>query len=74
MSGQAEYQRGEQTKNDDFMLSGLASWRRGNFGILASAGYSDLTLGNNYAGTAPAGGGEGTASGAARLSCSPLIE
>ena len=50
LSGQGEYQTGERTRQDDYVTSGLISWRRGNFGVLASAGYSNLTLGNNYAG------------------------
>lgn len=54
-SGQGEYQTGEDTRNDDYMTSGLVSWRSGNFGVLVSAAYSDITLGNNYAGF---GGGQ----------------
>jgi len=54
VSGQGEYQTGKITSTDDYLVSGLASYRTGRIGILASAAYSDITLGNNYAGT---GGG-----------------
>ena len=50
VSGQGEYHTGRDTKTDDYLTSGLLSWRRGNFGVLATAAYSDFTLGNNYAG------------------------
>lgn len=50
ISGQGEYQRGDDTQHDDYVTSGLVSWRSDRVGFLASAGYSDLTLGNNYAG------------------------
>ncbi|HVI98796.1 MAG TPA: TonB-dependent receptor [Sphingomonas sp.] len=50
LSGTGEYQRGRDTKHNDYLFSGLASWRKGNFGVLASAAYSKANLGNNYAG------------------------
>lgn len=50
VSGQGEYHRGRDTKGNDYLTSGLISWRRGNVGALVSAAYSDFTLGNNYAG------------------------
>ncbi len=49
-SAQGEYQTGQNTRADDFITSGLVSWRSGRVGVLVSAAYSDLTLGNNYAG------------------------
>ncbi|RHW16680.1 TonB-dependent receptor [Sphingomonas gilva] len=52
VSGQGEYQTGKYTSTDDYLVSGLASYRTGRIGILASAAYSDITLGNNYAGFA----------------------
>lgn len=55
LSGQAEYHTGEDTREDDYLVSGLASYRRGRFGALVTAAYSDFTLGNNYAGF---GGGQ----------------
>ncbi|PAX07696.1 TonB-dependent receptor [Sphingomonas lenta] len=55
LSGQAEYHTGEDTRQDDYLVSGLASYRRGRFGALVTAAYSDFTLGNNYAGF---GGGQ----------------
>lgn len=54
VSGQAEFHTGRDTKEHDYVTSGLLSWRQGNFGALVTAAYSDLTLGNNYAGV---GGG-----------------
>ena len=50
VSGQAEYDRGQDTKKFDYLTSGLINYRRGNVGILLSAAYSKATLGNNYAG------------------------
>ncbi len=50
VSGQGEYQTGEYTSKDDYLASGLVTWRKGNFGILATVAQSDATLGNNYAG------------------------
>ena len=50
VSGTGEYARGRDTKKNDYLFSGLASWRRGNFGVLASAAYSKANLGNNYSG------------------------
>ena len=50
VSGQAEYLTGRDTRTDDYLVSGLASYRRGNLGALVTAAYSDQTLGNNYAG------------------------
>nr|AGU11732.1 TonB dependent receptor [uncultured organism] len=50
VSGQGEYHRGEDTKGNDYLTSGLIGYRNGNFGALVTAAYSDFTLGNNYAG------------------------
>ena len=50
ISGQGEYHRGADTKDNDYLTSGLISFRRGNIGALVTAAYSDFTLGNNYAG------------------------
>ena len=50
VSGQAEYDTGKRTKNDDYVASGLISWRKGNIGVLATVADSSATLGNNYAG------------------------
>ncbi|MCM8731720.1 TonB-dependent receptor [Hephaestia sp. GCM10023244] len=50
ISGTGEYARGRDTKDNDYLFSGLASWRKGNFGVLASGAYSKANLGNNYAG------------------------
>src|SRR3546814_7454461 len=44
VSGTGEYARGRDTKDNDYLFSGLASWRKGNFGILASGAYSKATL------------------------------
>lgn len=49
-SAQGEYQTGRDTRSDDYVTSGLLSWRTDRFGVLVSAGYGDITLGNNYAG------------------------
>ena len=50
LSGQGEYSTGRDTSDDNYLASGLASFRTGRLGILATAAYSEVTLGNNYAG------------------------
>jgi iron complex outermembrane receptor protein len=54
VSGQAEYDRGRDTKDKDYLGSALINWRHDDFGVLISGAYSKATLGNNYAGS---GGG-----------------
>ncbi|RAK50832.1 TonB-dependent receptor [Phenylobacterium deserti] len=56
-SGAAEYQRGEQTKENDYLLNGLVSWRNDRVGVLVSAAGSSANLGNNYSGIAAGGMG-----------------
>lgn len=46
----AEYSRGDYTKQNDYLLSGLFNYRTENFGIMASAVKSNSRLGNNYSG------------------------
>lgn len=50
VSGQAEYQHGERTKENDYLVSGLVNWRSDNLGIMLGGVQSKSTLGNNYAG------------------------
>ncbi|TGX54142.1 TonB-dependent receptor [Sphingomonas gei] len=52
LSGQAEYSRGDYTKENDYLVSGLIAWRNENFGAMLSAVKSNSNLGNNYAGIA----------------------
>lgn len=54
VAGQGEYSTGEDTREDNYLTSGLISWRNDKIGFLATAAYSDVTLGNNYVGN---GGG-----------------
>ena len=54
LSAQAEYATGDYTKEDDYLVSGLASWQNERVGVLVSAAQSNSHLGNNYAGS---GGG-----------------
>ncbi|NIJ20888.1 TonB-dependent receptor [Sphingomonas naasensis] len=51
VSAQAEYQRGANTKHNDYLFSGLASWRNDTVGIMIGATKSKAILGNSYAGT-----------------------
>jgi len=51
LSGQGEYARGTQTKHNDYLFSGLASWRNDTIGIMVGAAKSKANLGNSYAGT-----------------------
>lgn len=66
VSGQAEYSRGDYTKKNDYLVSGLVSWRSDNVGVLLSAVKSNSNLGNNYAGIAggPFGNNDWGGSGA----------
>jgi iron complex outermembrane recepter protein len=49
-SGQGEYARGSNTKHNDWLFSGLASWRNDNFGVMVGATKSKARLGNSYSG------------------------
>lgn len=51
VSAQAEYARGSQTKHNDYLVSGLASWRNDVVGVMVGAVKSNSNLGNSYAGT-----------------------
>ena len=50
VSGQAEYSRGDYTRKNDYLVSGLVNWRTENFGVLLSGVKSNSNLGNNYSG------------------------
>lgn len=51
LSGGAEYQRGDDTKKDDWLVNALASWRNDRIGALVGVAASNANLGNNYSGT-----------------------
>jgi TonB-dependent receptor len=55
LAGAAEYQRGNRTKEDDYLVNGLASWRNDRVGVLVSAAASSAHLGSNYSGIAAGG-------------------
>ena len=46
-----EGQRGERSKEDDYLLNGVASWRNERVGLMVSGVASESNLGNNYSGT-----------------------
>ena len=50
VSGQGEYARGTQTKHNDYLFSGLVSWRNDVIGVMVSGTKSKSRLGNSYAG------------------------
>jgi iron complex outermembrane receptor protein len=52
LSAQAEYSRGTHTKENDYLVSGLASWRNETIGVMVGATKSNSNLGNSYAGIA----------------------
>jgi iron complex outermembrane receptor protein len=52
VAGAAEYQTGERTKQDDYLINGLLNWRGDRLGVMVSGVLSNSNLGNNYAGTA----------------------
>ncbi|KAK0331301.1 hypothetical protein LTR94_029486, partial [Friedmanniomyces endolithicus] len=48
----SEYQTGERTRQDDYLVNGLINWRGDRLGVMLSGVMSNSNLGNNYAGTA----------------------
>ncbi|MFZ5749370.1 MAG: TonB-dependent receptor [Pseudomonadota bacterium] len=50
LSGQAEYATGDYTSQNDYLFSGLASWRSENVGVMVGVTKSNAHLGNNYSG------------------------
>jgi iron complex outermembrane recepter protein len=52
VAGAAEYQTGERTRQDDYLINGLLNWRGDRMGVMVSGVLSESNLGNNYAGTA----------------------
>lgn len=50
MTGAAEAQRGERTKEDDYLLNGVLNWRNDRVGLMLSAAGSKANLGNNFSG------------------------
>lgn len=50
MTGAAEAQRGERTKEDDYLLNGVVNWRNDRVGLMLSAAGSKANLGNNFSG------------------------
>ena len=45
-----EYQTGEDTRENDYLVNGLINWRNDRFGAMLSGVYSNSNLGNNYSG------------------------
>ncbi|WP_210163340.1 TonB-dependent receptor [Niveispirillum irakense] len=52
ITGAAEGQTGEDTKEKDYLANGLVSWRNDRVGVLVSGAGSKANLGNNYSGVA----------------------
>ncbi|OZA77248.1 MAG: TonB-dependent receptor [Caulobacter sp. 39-67-4] len=50
-TGTAEAQRGERTKENDYLVNGVLNWRNDRVGLMVSAAKSKSNLGNNYSGT-----------------------
>ncbi|AAK22954.1 TonB-dependent receptor [Caulobacter vibrioides CB15] len=50
VTGAAEAQRGERTKEDDYLLNGVVNWRNDRVGLMLSAAGSKANLGNNSSG------------------------
>ncbi|MFY8142653.1 MAG: TonB-dependent receptor plug domain-containing protein, partial [Caulobacter sp.] len=50
VTGAAEAQRGERTKEDDYLLNGVLNWRNDRVGLMLSAAASKANLGNNSSG------------------------
>jgi iron complex outermembrane recepter protein len=46
----AEYQTGERTAEDDYLVNGLLNWRGDRLGVMISGVMSKSNLGNNYSG------------------------
>ncbi|MFN6983022.1 MAG: TonB-dependent receptor plug domain-containing protein, partial [Brevundimonas sp.] len=50
VAGAAEYQTGERTAEDDYLVNGLLNWRGDRMGVMISGVMSSSNLGNNYSG------------------------
>lgn len=50
MAGAVEGQRGDRTKDDDYLLNGVLNWRNQNVGLMVSAAGSKSNLGDNSSG------------------------
>jgi TonB-dependent receptor len=55
-TGAAEFQRGDRTKKDDYLVNGVANWRNDRVGLMVGAAASKSNLGNNYSGVASLSG------------------
>ncbi|WP_269716974.1 TonB-dependent receptor [Caulobacter sp. NIBR2454] len=71
LTGGAEYQRGEDTKHDDYLVNALASWRNDRMGALIGVAASNANLGNNYSGTVALSGNNDWGGGAPNNFISP---
>jgi len=67
----AEGQRGERTKENDYLFNGVASWRNDRVGLMVSGAASKSNLGNNYSGTVGLSGNNDWGGGAPTSFISP---
>ena len=71
IAGGVEGQRGERTKEDDYLVNGLVSWRNDRVGVLVSAAASQSNLGNNSSGVVGLSGNNDWGGSAANNFISP---
>ncbi|SFJ21590.1 TonB-dependent receptor [Caulobacter sp. UNC279MFTsu5.1] len=70
-AGGLEGQRGERTKDDDYLINGLVSWRNDRVGLMIAAAKSEANLGNNSSGVVGLSGNNDWGGSAANNFISP---
>jgi TonB-dependent receptor len=70
-AGGLEGQRGERTKDNDYLINGLVSWRNERVGLLVAATKSEVNLGNNSSGVVGLSGNNDWGGSAANNFISP---
>ncbi len=70
-AGGLEGQRGERTKDNDYLVNGLLSWRNERVGLLVAAAKSEVNLGNNSSGVVGLSGNNDWGGSAANNFISP---
>jgi TonB-dependent receptor len=66
-----EGQRGERTKDNDYLINGLVSWRNDRVGLMVAATQSEANLGNNSSGIVSLSGNNDWSSTSANNFISP---
>jgi TonB-dependent receptor len=71
VAGGLEGQRGERTKDNDYLINGLVNWRNERVGLMVAATASEVNLGNNSSGVVSLSGNNDWGGSAANNFISP---